>query len=99
MAKRPTPRAIRSACTYTIEEAAVTLGVTTGTVRGWCKEGLPVMRSRRPYLILGDALRHFLEQRVTRRRAPVQAGQLYCLTCKAARAPMGMMVVCIPQTP
>jgi excisionase family DNA binding protein len=99
MAKRPNPRAIRAARTYTIDEAARALGVTTGAIRSWVKAGLPLMRSRRPYLILGDSLRQFLQERQSQSRAPLQPGQLYCLSCKAGRAPMGMMVDCIAQTP
>ncbi|KAA0921024.1 helix-turn-helix domain-containing protein [Aquicoccus porphyridii] len=99
MAKRPNPRAIKAARTYTIEEAAQTLGVTTGTIRSWVKSGLPLMRSRRPFLILGDDLRGFLEDRAKRRKAPLQPDQLRCFTCKVGRTPMGLMVDCIPQTP
>lgn len=99
MPKRPNPRAIRAARTYTVEEAAIALGVSIGTIRSWVKSGLPLMRSRRPFLILGDALRGFLEERAKGSKMPLQADQLYCLTCKAGRAPMGLMVDCIPQTP
>ncbi|MEO0371365.1 MAG: hypothetical protein AAF231_07910 [Pseudomonadota bacterium] len=57
------------------------------------------MKSQRPFLILGDALRHLLEHRAKAAKAPLQPDQLYCLTCKASRKPMGLMVDCIPQTP
>lgn len=99
MTKRPNPRAVKAARTYTVEEAALTLDVSVGTVRSWVKSGLPLMRSRRPFLILGDALRGFLEDRAKGSKVPLQADQLYCFTCKAGRAPMGLMVDCIPQTP
>lgn len=98
MARRPNPRALRAARTYTIEEAAIALGVTTGTVRNWVKAGLPLMKSRRPFLILGDALRTFLQDRATDARVRLEPDQLYCLTCKAARTPMGHLVDYIPQT-
>lgn len=99
MAKRPNPRAIKAARTYTVEEAAIALGVSIGTIRSWVKSGLPLMRSQRPFLILGDALRGFLEGRAKAAKAPLQPDQLYCLSCKAGRSPMGLMVDCIPQTP
>jgi len=99
MAKRPNPRAIKAARTYTVEEAANALGVSIGTIRSWVKSGLPLMKSRRPFLILGDALRCFLETRAKGSKAPLHPDQLYCFTCKAARTPMGLMVDCIPQTP
>lgn len=98
MAKRPNPRAIRSARTYTIEEAAIALNVSMGTIRSWVKSGLPLMKSRRPFLILGASLRSFLEDRAKASKVPLQQDQLYCFTCKAGRTPMGLMVDCIPQT-
>ncbi|NCO22305.1 MAG: helix-turn-helix domain-containing protein [Rhodobacterales bacterium] len=98
MAKRPNPRAIKAARTYTVEEAAVALRVSIGTIRTWVKSGLPLMNSRRPFLILGDALRSFLEDRAKASKAPLREDQLYCFTCKTSRTPMGMMVDCIPQT-
>lgn len=98
MPKRLNHRVIRAARTYTIEEAALTLGVSTGTVRIWVKAGLPLMKSRRPYLILGDSLRTFLQARKEKAKVSLKADQLYCFTCKAGRVPMGLMVDCIPQT-
>lgn len=99
MAKRPKSRAIKTALNYTVEEAALALGVTTGTIRSWAKAGLPVITSQRPYLILGEDLRHFLEDRASTAKTPLQPDQLYCLRCKAGRVPMGLLVDCIPQTP
>lgn len=99
MAKRPNPRSIRAAQTYTIEEAAEALGVSTGTIRGWVKAGLPIMASKRPFLILGDALRRFVEQRRATSKVTLHPDQLYCLSCKAGRQPMGFMVDVLPQTP
>ncbi len=99
MAKRPNPRAIKATRTYTVEEAAIALGVSIGTIRAWVKSGLPLMKSRRPFLILGDALRDFLGNRAKVATVPLQPDQLYCPTCKAGRRPMGLLVDCIPQTP
>lgn len=98
MAKRPNPRSIRAARTYTIEEAAEALGVSTGTIRGWVKTGLPIMASKRPFLILGDAMRRFVEQRRATSKVTLQPDQLYCLSCKAGRQPMGLMIDVLPQT-
>ena len=99
MAKRPNPRVIKAARTYTIEEAALALGVTPATVRAWVKAGLPLMQSRRPFLILGDGLRLFLTDRAKGSKTPLGPDQLYCFTCKSACMPMGLLVDCIPQTP
>ena len=98
MAKRPNPRAIKAARTYTIEEAAIALCVSVGTIRAWVKSDFPLMRSQRPFLILGESLRTFLEDRATAAKAPLQPDQLYCLSYKAGQTPMGLLVDCIPQT-
>jgi excisionase family DNA binding protein len=98
MAKRPSARRIRSARTYTIEEAAEALNVSSGTIRAWVRDGLPLMKSRRPFLILGDALRSYLADRATGVKGKLAQDQLYCFTCKSARCPYGGLVDCIPQT-
>lgn len=98
MAKRPSARRIRATRTYTIEEASLALGVSTGTIRTWVRTGLPLMKARRPFLILGDALRQFLADRTTGAKVALRPGQLYCLACKAGREPMGQMVDCLLQT-
>lgn len=98
MAKRPSARRIRSARTYTIEEAAEALNVSNGTIRAWVRDGLPLMKSRRPFLILGDALRHYLADRSTGAKVRLEQDQLYCFSCKAARRPSGALVDCIRQT-
>lgn len=98
MPKRPNPRAVKAARTYTIQEGAEALGVTVGSVRAWVRLGLPVMKAQRPFLILGSNLRQFLEDRNRKGKAPLGPDQLYCLTCKQGRSPFGMMVDCLPQT-
>ena len=98
MAKRPSHRALRAARSYTFEEAAIALGVSKGTVRTWVNNGLPAMKSQRPYLILGEALKDFLQARTAKRKSALRPAELYCLSCKAPRMPMGLLVDCIPQT-
>jgi hypothetical protein len=98
VAKRPSHRAIHAARSYTLEEAATALGASHGTIRNWVKKGLPIMKAQRPYLILGEALKDFLQDRAKSRKVELQPSELYCLTCKVARTPFGMLVDCIPQT-
>ena len=81
-----------------MHECADALGVTVGAVRGWIKLGLPVMKAQRPFLILGDSFRQFLEDRRSKGKAPLGPDQLYCLTCKQGKSPLGMVVDCLPQT-
>jgi hypothetical protein len=48
------------------------------------------MRERRPYLILGEVLKSFLQDRARDRKVSLKLGEFYCFTCKAARRPLGM---------
>jgi len=80
-----------------MEEAACALGVSIGTVRAWTKAGLPILRSERPYLILGEVLRDFLQTRRSGSKVQLQPDQLYCLTCKAPVSPYGLMVDLVRQ--
>lgn len=91
LAKRPNPRAIKAARSYTMQEGAEALGVTVGAVRGWIRAGLPVMKAQRPFLILGDALRQFLEDRRGNGKVKLGTDQLYCLMCKQGQSPLGMI--------
>ncbi len=98
MARRINLRAIRANTAYTLEEAAVTLGVSIVAIRGWEKRGLPVMRMQKPFLVLGCALREFVENRIRNAKVPLDPDQLYCLPCRKAQIPMGRMVDYVPQT-
>lgn len=98
MARRPSYRALRAARSYSLEEAATALGVSIGTIRNWVKKGLPILKAQRPYLILGEDLKTFLQAQIGNRRTTLQPAELYCLSCKAPRKPMGLMVDCISQT-
>ena len=83
MAKRPSHRALRAARSYTFEEAAIALGVSKGTVRTWVNNGLPAMKAQRPHLILGEALKDFLQAKTAKRKSALRPAELYCLSCKA----------------
>ena len=52
MARRATIHKIKAHRVYTIDEAALCVGVTAQTMRRWAGEGLRVMSQRRPHLIL-----------------------------------------------
>lgn len=92
MPRHPNPRMVRAARSYTIPEAAEALGVSVGTVRVWVRQGLRLLSEQRPFLILGSDLRAFLENRRAKGKASLAPEELYCLGCKTARRPLGMMV-------
>ena len=92
MSKRhPNPRLAKIHRNYTVEEVAVVFGVHRNTVREWVKRGLPTNDSRRPMLILGADLGTFLSARRMKNKRPCQPGEMYCMRCRAPRAPAGNM--------
>jgi hypothetical protein len=79
---------------YTIEEVARLYDVHRNTVRAWIKSGLPTSDHRRPTLVLGRDLAAFLQTRRSKNRRPCQAGEIYCVRCRAPRKPAGDMAEC-----
>ena len=98
MPKLPNPNSVKSARTYTIQEAADALEVGIGTIRQWIKADLRSMTTQRPYLILGADIRSFLMEKREKRRSPLGKDELYCLSCRMPTKPMGMLVDFIPHT-
>jgi len=85
MAKRADPRRLRSAQTYSVPELARALSVSTGTVRGWIRQGLPVLNMQRPTLIVGSEAKNFLSERRQAKKRPLLPDEVYCLSCKEPR--------------
>lgn len=91
-ARRINPRLIKLHRPYSVEEAARALGAHKNSVRGWIKDGLPVLDRARPVLILGHELRAYLERKRKAAKCPCPPGTLYCFKCRQPRAPaMGMV--------
>jgi hypothetical protein len=91
--------AIKSVLTYEISEAAVALGVSVATIRNWIKDGLPVMATKKPFLISGAELRAYLQSKNDSAKKPLNENELNCFHCRAGRKPIGLAVVCHPNTP
>ena len=91
MTKRYNARAIKKHHTYTVEEVAEALGAHVQTVRSWAGQGLRIMKSKTPHLILGDDVRKFLGDRARGRKQPLSGNELYCLRCRAAKIPEGKL--------
>lgn len=89
MGKRLSVRGIKMHQAYTVEEVALVLRVHPQTVRGWGKNGLPIMRGQKPHLIHGDELRTFLSKRAGDRKQQLGPDEVYCLKCKKGVRPDG----------
>lgn len=95
MTRRVSCRGIKTSRNYTVEEVARQLRVTPHTVRRWVKDGLPVLKDQRPFLILGGDLADFL----TASKTPKQrcaADECYCVKCRAPRPAAEGMAEYIP---
>ena len=98
MAKRINPSRIKKNLTYTIVEAAEELGVSIASIRNWIKQGLPVEKGQRPFLIYGTGLREFITHKAQSRKFTLKENELNCFTCKAGREPLSDAVTYTPQT-
>lgn len=88
-------RRIKVHRSYTIDEAARTIGASKGTVRRWIDNGLPAIRDRKPILILGADLSDFMARR-SRPKRPCPPGKCYCVKCRDTREPAGMIADLMP---
>ncbi|MEZ5669890.1 MAG: helix-turn-helix domain-containing protein [Alphaproteobacteria bacterium] len=92
------PRRVKLHLSYTIEEAARALGVHRNPIRNWVRAGLTTVDGGRPTLILGRALKAFLEQRRQSSRTPCGFGELFCVRCRSPQRPAGDAVDYLPTT-
>jgi len=89
--RRVSAARVKANRSYTVEEAAETVGVTPQTVRSWIRRGLPALTAQRPFLILGWALKDFLTSAEASRKRPLGLGEFFCLRCKTSTtAAMGL---------
>ncbi|WP_394888440.1 helix-turn-helix domain-containing protein [Mesorhizobium sp. AaZ16] len=80
---------------YTIDEAARTIGAAKGTVRRWIDKGLPAIRDRKPVLILGPDLADYMARQARPKRS-CPPGTCYCVKCQDVRQPAGGMAEFVP---
>ena len=96
--RHPNPRLAKIHRNYTVDEVATLFGIHKNTVREWVKRGLPTNDDRRPMLILGRDLVAFLTARRAKNKRTCLPGEIYCVRCRAPRAPAGEMVDYAPLT-
>ena len=92
------PRLAKIHRNYTVDEVAQLFDVHRNTVREWVKRGLPTNDDKRPMLILGRELVAFLTARRAKNKHTCPPGKIYCVRCRAPRAPAGEMVDYVPLT-
>ena len=77
---------------YTFQQLADVLGVTVGTIRRWCKIGLPHLTDARPFLIVGRDFHEFYSENLAKKKTRLAQFEVFCLGCKAARIPQPGLV-------
>jgi excisionase family DNA binding protein len=98
MARRHNVRRVKIHRSYSVSEVARLLGVSKHTVSRWIDAGLPLVASKRPFLIHGSDLREFLKARQPCKQ-PCRAGEIFCVRCRTPKRPAFDEVEYIPKTP
>ena len=96
---RENPRLVKIHRSYSVEEVGRLFGRHKNSVLRWLKTGLPAIDGRKPYLIRGRDLADFLERRRVSRKRPCGTSEMFCLRCRAPRAPVALCAFYEPQTP
>jgi len=97
--KNPNPRLVKVHRNYSVEEIARLFGLHKNTVRNWLRQGLTPIDDRRPLLILGQELSRFLQARRQKAKQVCGPGRIFCIACRAPKAPAGNMAECIANGP
>jgi len=92
MAKRLNPNLAKIHRNYTVEEVANLFSVHKNTVRLWVKDGLAINDDKRPMLILGSELKHYLQAKRKSNKRKCQLFEIYCVRCRAPKIPAENMV-------
>lgn len=77
-------RLIKYRHSYTFEEISEVLNVHPRTIQTWKKEGLNVIDSTKPYLVMGYDLKEFLSKKLQSRKTKLEPNQFYCIKCRSA---------------
>jgi hypothetical protein len=87
MAKSPNPNLVKIHRNYTVEDVANLFSVHKNTVRSWVKDGLPTNDDKRPMLILGSDLKHFLQTKRKSKKRKCLPFEIYCVRCRLPQLP------------
>jgi len=83
--RRYNTRLIKATWPYDVQQIADLFGLHKNAVLRWLKEGLQADTTRRPYLIRGDELIRFLDDRQKSKRQKCSFDEFFCFKCRAPR--------------
>lgn len=84
---------------YTFEELAGVYGVHKNTVTQWVKKGLPCLKEMRPFLIMGNDVRDYLQLQRVGKKQRCKPNELFCMRCKTPTQPAENFVEYLPISP
>jgi hypothetical protein len=93
--RHPNPRLAKIHRSYSLEDVSRLFQIHKNTIRTWLRQGLKPIDDQRPMLLRGDELRRFLTERRARVKQVCGPGRIYCLPCRAPKAPAGNIAECI----
>lgn len=99
MARRYRTQGIKRNKAYDVHELADVAKVTPATVRNWLTAGMGRVDNTRPTMIMGFQALDYLNSRKAKGKRPMEAGEFYCMRCKAPRAAFGAMADYVPTSP
>lgn len=89
--RRPNPRLAKIHRNYSVDEVSRLFSVHKNTVCAWLRQGLAPIDDQRPILVWREELSRFLADRRARTKKACGPGRIYCLPCRAPKAPAGKM--------
>ena len=72
---------------YTFEELAAVFNVHKNTISTFVKNGLPCLKEKRPFLILGVDARDYLQRQRSGKKQKCKHNEFFCMRCKAPTKP------------
>jgi hypothetical protein len=81
------PRRVKTLRSYSVNDIVALYGVHPHTVRLWPKSELAATDDRRPTLVRGLELHHFVRAKRMARKRPCLPGTLYCVKYREPRHP------------
>ena len=93
------PNLVKINRNYSFEELAAVFAVHKNTVSNWVKNGLPCLKEKRPFLILGPDARVYLQEQRKAKKQKCKPNELFCMRCKTPTRPAENFVEYLPSSP
>lgn len=93
------PNLVKINRNYTFEELAAVFGIHKNTVSAWVKNGLPCLKEKRPFLILGADARLYLKTQREGKKRKGKFDEMFCFKCKLSTKLAENLVEYLPISP